>query len=84
VVVTIEVWEYLRHPLTALRNINAATVPGRSFLINTNDDFQHTAVGDHLADGMAEGRSSEYRQLYASTWERVPVEATDGALFRRI
>jgi SAM-dependent methyltransferase len=83
-VVTVEVWEHLRHPVRALENINAVTTPGRSFLINTNVDFGHEIAGDHLGDGMAEGRSSAYTDLYAATWRPLDVQAPDGRLFERI
>jgi hypothetical protein len=84
-VVTIEVWEHLRHPVTALSNINAATTPGRSYLLNTNADFDHMPIGDHLADGMAEGKSDAYRRLYAASWRDTGLSSPDaGRLFQRV
>jgi 2-polyprenyl-3-methyl-5-hydroxy-6-metoxy-1,4-benzoquinol methylase len=72
-VVTIEVWEHLREPIRALRNINAATVPGQSFLFNTNEDFDYDVEGDHLQEAIANGRAREYRELYETAWKALPV-----------
>jgi hypothetical protein len=83
-VITIEVWEHLRSPVTALNNINAATTPGQSYLMNTNVGFDYTPEGDHLTEGIAEGRSQTYEKLYAMSWRALNLGAPDGDLFVRI
>jgi SAM-dependent methyltransferase len=82
-VVTIEVWEHLRDPVAALRNINAVTAPGRAYLMNTNQGFDYAVEGDHLAEGIARGRSPDYEQLYSQNWQPLSIDAPDGRLYVR-
>ncbi len=67
-IVTIEVWEHLRQPIRALQNLISATEPGQSFLLNTNENFNYDPEGDHLAEGIQQGQSTDYRSLYESNW----------------
>jgi TPR repeat protein len=84
-VVTIHVWEHLRNPVRALNNIIAVTIPGKAYLMNTNGDFDHSPIGDHLPDGIREGKSDAYRCAYAEAWQDVGLSSPDaGRLFRRI
>lgn len=82
-VVAIEVFEHLRHPLIALRNINAVTKPGALFFNTTGPEFQREDRGDHLPDGMEEGRSPEFQKLFHDHWERLEIMGEPSDLYLR-
>jgi 2-polyprenyl-3-methyl-5-hydroxy-6-metoxy-1,4-benzoquinol methylase len=83
-VVTFEVWEHLRHPSIVLMNILNSTTPGGSLLVNSiAEDFHHEVVGDHLAEGIEEGTSGPFQELYHKHWKAIPSPGCDGKIYIR-